>query len=289
MPSERFSVRDKKKIICWYRDERMSIPEIAKKLTANIKTITKVLNQCDVKIDFSASRKGKPVGEYVNRMYQLNHSAFDNVMESADSAYFVGLLLTDGCLPVKTRDVREQGVLLSQAEPRHDLVYKFRAFLGTDKPVNFSHKEGQSPVHSLAITSRRIREVLMSYGVMPQKTGRQVVDVRLQGNRDFWRGVFDGDGCVMLQKRKGLFLYLGSTSPDLAMRWKEYCLTRVDGKDIQTREFKTQKGKQVWGHTITGLAALRIAESLYEGATTYCDVKYAVYQKAKHLAATTSV
>lgn len=138
----------------------------------------------------------------------FREDAFDVLTE--ESAYWLGMLITDGCVswPKNRPSPR---IFLRQAERQRAHVERFRAFLGASNAiVAHVHKDPRGAERHtvcLQVTSRRLGEALTRYGVVPRKTGVAKAAEELVWMPSFWRGVIDGDGCVYGPRK---FYYSGS-------------------------------------------------------------------------------
>lgn len=203
------------------------------------------------------------------RVYSLNESAFDVVTEA--SAYWVGFLMADGCVTWQNNTAH---VTLDASETDADHVLKFKEFLNYGGPVFVSidrrgrHKSVK-PMHRLTVTSRRLASALETFGVCPRKT--YTAKVRgLEGDRNFWRGVVDGDGCVSLINngdRKTPFVGITCSVAICSQmsRWAEaVCGKRpsvfTDGNVAQCR--------------INGKYAVSVLRELYGNSTVHLQRKY---------------
>lgn len=119
----------------------------------------------------------------------FNEAAFDCINE--ESAYWIGLLMADGCVHYP-RVGTSPRVSLSLHSGDVSHIERFKAFLNTSAKV---YKYKNKSMVELVVTSRRLAEALALYGVTPRKSLTAKVS-GLQRNRDFWRGVVDGDGSV---------------------------------------------------------------------------------------------
>lgn len=139
------------------------------------------------------------------RQYTLNESAFDGAENNPDAAYFIGLIMADGCITHRTYSPR-----LSIGFSGDDgvMVERFQQFLGTDHPFYVSSRIGgfrtkSSKFTRISIDSKRIAAKLAEYGVGARKSLTAKVK-RLEMSADFWRGAVDGDGHLTIPKGKHL-------------------------------------------------------------------------------------
>jgi hypothetical protein len=129
--------------------------------------------------------------------FPVREDAFDTVTE--ESAYWIGFLMADGCVSRSRWGVGKISLTLKADDAGH--VERFRGFLGARNKISYSeHRAGFGEKKSyrsahLVVTSNRLAEVLTGYGVTPRKSLTARV-IGLEMNRDYWRGVVDGDGCI---------------------------------------------------------------------------------------------
>lgn len=151
----------------------------------------------------NARRRGTIFPDRTSRRYSVNQAAFDEL--TPETSYWIGFLMADG-------NVSETLVQLRLAEKDAPHIERFRSFLGSNHPI---HTQRPTPggygigtgSRILTIHSRRLVTALAMYGVIPRKSliGKSL---GLENDRDFWRGVIDGDGGLYLRNggRRQLFL-----------------------------------------------------------------------------------
>lgn len=159
-----------------YRDEHWSTPKLAERFRVTPATILNWFGKLGVTTD------GVP---HAPKRLLLNEAVFDTPY-SEESAYFLGLLATDGSL-----DTARNTISLGLAAKDGYMVERFRAFLQTDAPVRVT-PAGQ---HRLRVVSRKLSQRLQELGFNSRKSwGFKISDAALVQNRHFLRGAYDGDG-----------------------------------------------------------------------------------------------
>ncbi len=140
---------------------------------------------------------------FPHRSCTLNEAAFDDVLSNPVAAYFAGLLFADGC--IGTKKGGQSTVSLGLSGDGDTLVYALRDFLGSSHKVRVEVPEGgyatQERKTSLAVASDRLVQALSHYGLTPRKSMTATVPDSMLFNRDWWRGVIDGDGWVAISAK----------------------------------------------------------------------------------------
>ena len=114
---------------------------------------------------------------------------------SADIAYAVGLIASDGCLQ------RDGRVVLTSKD--RDLLETFSQIVGAEVKIR-SRLGGFGVVTSdVWINRPGFYDFLLTAGLMPNKSKTLgPLDIPLEYWMDFTRGVFDGDGTIVILKDK---------------------------------------------------------------------------------------
>jgi hypothetical protein len=128
------------------------------------------------------------------KVHVMDDNVFDTITES--SAYWVGCLMADGCVYVGKRGNPRIELTLAKTDLSH--LVKFKGFLKCTNPIlpKIVKLDGKKILqYSLRFSSKKIAGILMRHGVTPRKSLTARV-IGLGYNRDFWRGVMDGDGSI---------------------------------------------------------------------------------------------
>jgi len=136
------------------------------------------------------------------RQYTFNHNFF-NTIDTEAKAYFLGLLLADGC--VHKNDV----IIGLQTRDRH-ILETFLEYINGNNQIKdsvvrggFLSKQG-SCVSTLAFysTTKMVTD-LKALGLRERKTYDIILPkLNINLERHFWRGVFDGDGTIVCNSSK---------------------------------------------------------------------------------------
>ena len=246
---------DQKAEICKLYQNGIGLTELAEKhfKCARIK-IRKVLedNNIKVKSKVEAHRKA------------LDESVFDVL--TPDVAYWIGFLLADGNVSKRTSKVNKIvsyyiNLVLQIKDKKH--IEKFHSFLKSGHRIRI-RENGKNKCVGFNFKSNHIAEALMSYGVVPRKSYCATVDGRLKYDRDFWRGMIDGDGSLGIYDkgtRSNICLSLCGTEA-VVTAFQEYVRTIIPESktQIHMRDLKTRFSE----FALKGRPAYRIIKDLYE-------------------------
>lgn len=126
--------------------------------------------------------------------YRLRADAF--TADSPESHYWAGFLSADGSIwhtPGRSGTVN---VALQAQDAPH--LEALALFLGTDRAL-YRHPHQESV--ALHLSSEGLAAGLAARGLAGRKPGR-APDQVLRASRDFWRGVLDADGSILLSRRR---------------------------------------------------------------------------------------
>lgn len=123
----------------------------------------------------------------------VNTTFFDEINTSI-KAYWLGFLLADGSVFYKPKNGTYGFCIgLQHRDIEHVQKLEFDLY-GTRQPS--IEKNGVR----LSWYSKHLAQSLIKLGVTPNKSGREIVpEVPQEYMPDFWRGYYDGDGCISRQ------------------------------------------------------------------------------------------
>jgi hypothetical protein len=174
-----------------------------------------------------------------------------------ESAYWIGILMADGSISeIKTHangGITPYVVLKLQIKDI-DHLKKFKVFVGSDHPISIYTDKREKVSCRVGFSARKMAYKLAEYGVTPRKSLIAEIKGGLEHNRDFWRGVVDGDRYLSKGGRPVLNL-LGSER--LIAQFKSF-IENALGKPIPAKSVK--KGSI---YSITGHTALQVVKTLY--------------------------
>lgn len=205
-----------------------------------------------------------------------NDSFFDKIDNEA-AAYFVGLLLSDGC--IKTEG---NGVSLALTESDGYIVEKLsNLILGFNNVKIYNYKNGKlnvRPRAQLSIYSKRIKERLIEIGLTPKKslTVEAPIDfIEPSVFHHFLRGLWDGDGCWTKQN---VCYLIGSTK--CCKQLQEH-LNKLGYKCNYREAFNINQTLMGFIHFTAQEQTVKFGDWLYSDATIFLTRKKDKYLKIK--------
>lgn len=147
---------------------------------------------------------------YNQKRISLNESAFESL--TPESSYWIGMLLADGNIRIMKR---QNSYMVSYPSKDKEHVEKFKKFMCSGHKIYYRksfNKNGKTyKSYMLSFNSKKIYDDLIKWNIEPCKSLKEKVHPKLKFNRDYWRGLFDGDGGFCLDKTNRLNCYqLGS-------------------------------------------------------------------------------
>lgn len=205
------------------------------------------------------------------RYLPLNEESFNSI--TPDSAYWIGFLLADGTINQENQSSPKIVLGLQEKDIQH--LHKFRNFLESGHTIaKRNTKAGNGKYYTncqFSIRSRKLVEALANYGVVPNKSLTANVRI-LENNRDFWRGIIDGDGSLHYSNKYPRLKLTGSQ--ELLQQFREYAWSL----GFKQKLTPYPNGK-VFYLTIACTDAVKLADVLYADSTTFLDRKYKIYQE----------
>lgn len=232
------------------------------------------------------------------RAYSVNSNALDDPSEP-DVAYVLGFLFADA--RVLTRDDGAPEGLRVVLHPRDRAMLEWlRDFFGSDAPIR-SVTSRLDNGHSygglaLSVYSQRLAAQLTALGYTHRRQGTGNVAppaVPPSVEVDFWRGLCDGDGHIMRDKRCGFPLSgweLGICGSEAVVTAFQAFAARTLG--MATRIVTNGNSDVNFRVYVTGVRTPILAETLYPAGCTALPRKYAIARDlsaARHAALASGV
>jgi hypothetical protein len=188
------------------------------------------------------------------RRHTCNYAYFHDI-DSEEKAYWLGFLTADGCITKGDRVT----VHLASVDCEH--LYKLKKALDATQVIS----EGKRSC-SLVICSPEMAADLTRHGILPNKTfSTKPAQIAPEMARHYWRGVFDGDGCIF---RNGKLLVLVGDY-DIILGFQAFVFAHCP----KIRASITRK-ETIYQFKLQGDGKKRMLEVLYGDVTVYLDRKY---------------
>jgi len=256
----------KEKVLELYKEGKAQI-FIERELNMTRKTIRTVLNEAGI-------MRTKSQQFRVSRGNTLDDTVFDSINEF--SAYWIGFLLADGSLTKETNSIQ---LKLSVVDIKH--LEKIKQFFNCTNKITKHIMEGGTigtrkikdrEMGYIAVHSDKLVERLKYFGFDSYKSQSAHIHPELQNNKDFWRGLIDGDGCISLKKGKPTIHLCGTLNViEGFIKFVQDNITPTNCKARKTKDdvyqvvFEYKKGREVINY-------------LYNNSNIYLDRKF---EKAK--------
>lgn len=200
------------------------------------------------------------------RKYLIDEYAFSGKIND-EKAYWLGFITADGCLKEYTKIDKRIIIKLQTQDNNH--LSKFYKFVKSNKKVYFNKNNTDCTAY---VSSSIMFEDILSYGISPNKTyitkiPKQIIDSIYE--KDFWRGMIDGDGCIWENKYSAGISLAGT---------KDICdsfLAFINKSGFNT-SVKTLKVKNDNNYTITFSSrnTIKLLEILYKNSNIFLDRKF---------------
>jgi len=248
--------------VCSKYLEGKSSKLIAKTFGCSEDTVLKALRSNHIEIKTSV--------DYAD--YKVNLEAFENPHDS-DCAYFFGWLLTDGCIYGKEGNER---VSLEVSEKDAEILRNLKKYVGTNPEIRVRKREDSRTGKtysqaSFSFTDKILVKRLKDLGLTSRKSLKEVVPENFKYNRDFWRGVLEGDGHIRPGSRYEITI---CGSQQLCDSFSDYCRKihptcnpsiRTNGRGLYTVHLYNKASCKI------------ILDSLYVGCKLMLPRKYNTY------------
>jgi hypothetical protein len=152
------------------------------------------------------------------------------------------------------------GVTVDIKDKEH--IDKFKDFLKSSHTTYYT-KNGQ---YGISIRNNNLISKLKEYNIIPRKSLIATPPESLINNRDFWRGMVDGDGSIWFsQKYYNIGMY---GAENIVSQFRSYNIS-LFGK-IFSPIFKK---KTIYGFQTNGTKALKVIKNLYNTSAISLDRK----------------
>lgn len=137
---------------------------------------------------------------YRRKLEGFNEDYFSKI-DTEDKAYWLGFIQADGCIVTNYKKHLYQ---LSIGLCGRDIMHlkSFIKCIGSISKITHCDKGNGLSVNTVHIGSKRMVSDLLILGIYPRKA-RTTKPIKLNTELQihYWRGVFDGDGCISYDRR----------------------------------------------------------------------------------------
>lgn len=205
--------------------------------------------------------------------YKETNLHYFEKIDSKDKAYFLGLLMSDGAL-------RKNGFCINLEESDSQILQIFANYLNykgglkTIIPKNTNWKTQKS----LNIWSIKICNDLQKWGIVKNKDFKTYLPpISEEFHSHFIRGVFDGDGCVRIDKRSNSLQFGIVGFINFIKELQQVLMKNCDLNEIKLTHCKSNKAETVGLEYSGNKNCKRIYEWLYKD----CEDLYLTRKKEK--------
>lgn len=187
------------------------------------------------------------------RQYPLDESAFND--PGPEGRYWLGFLLADGS--VSTAKGRNTlSLTLALKDEGH--VEAFRAYLGSSIPL---YRTKRTKAVAVTISSKRLVAKVAEYGIVPHKSLTATPPACLLSDRDFWRGIIDGDGFLRVDPQNNKPMIGCYGSHPVVSAFRDFALTVCDTKA------SIRPVASIFGYLVSSSPGIDLVTHLYQNAT----------------------
>lgn len=204
-----------------------------------------------------------------NRKYNLNVNYFKTI-DSEIKAYYLGFGMADfgmrkDCYSFEFRLKKDDKYIIEKLA--EELNYTADLYHYKD-----SIREG----YTLIISSKEICRDLIYHGIVPNKSGKEVLPntVPKELIRHFIRGFIDGDGCIESSMKR---LSICSMSYNILLSIKLFLEKELNIKEYDIKPTLKESGNIIYYYKVYGNAFMKVLDYLYKDSTIYLIRKYDNY------------
>ena len=172
-----------------FYEQGNSMNKTAKTYHSTPQTLKKFFISNGIKI---RNRKEQLILENMKRAKAINHNYFDKLTN--ENSYYLGFLGADGTVRKNRNEIK---IGLSSVDL--NFLEEFKEKLGLERDIHNYQTNNGFNVSELLFSSAKIKEEIMKYGIIPNKTyiGLDLDLIPQQFQLPFIKGFYDGDGSVV--------------------------------------------------------------------------------------------
>lgn len=241
----------------------LSISDVGRRVGSNPKTLRRIF------VRHSVPLRSRQESWSLRRKHPFNESFFSTIDTEA-KAYWLGFVSADGFVDDASRCLR---VLLARRDKSHLLLMAKDFGLSESCVLDSQYHANGRCFHTAKVSffSSRLVNDLIALGVVPRKSLiLNPWDASPTLARHYWRGVFDGDGCISVGTRpdgQRWTVYVCG-SPPMAKGFLDFVRSNLPVKGSLNSEGGISRA------SFDGVAVPQaVVRLLYEGSTISLDRK----------------
>lgn len=213
----------------------------------------------------------REIGKF-NKIYYLNES---KIIDSKEMSYVIGLLAADGYVG------KTGGIGITLQKPDGYILEKIKEYIEWTGPVKDKKrsKEHYQDKAALHICDSTFRKYCYQNGIIRDKTKKYITIDKYIYDKNYWRGMIDGDGCIFsyIEKKVPKFGITLCGTLQAMESFRSFCSKIID-KEIKV---KINKKPGVFYFMLVGEVALKIMNELYSDIDNgfYLTRKYEKYKQ----------
>ena len=181
---------------------------------------------------------------------------------SPEKSYFIGLLISDGYISknnqIGVQLIESDGYLLERLS---NFIFGFNNVKTVLKKYEQDFKRHNQK--RLVFTDPDFLKYLKSLGFCTSKTLNAVIPVEYLTDKDFWRGMIDGDGCVSVSSNMFRLSLVGTEN--VCFNFKEFC--NSIGSTSNSKIYKKGSPTPLFEYSLSGKNAKLVYKYLYTNST----------------------
>lgn len=208
----------------------------------------------------------------MKRRYSINESYF-KIIDTEKKSYFLGLLMADGAV---SKDCARLQLNLQQSDEY--IIKEFCEEINYLGDIKY-YEDDIRKTSSITICSKKIIIDLIYHGIVPKKTGKEIMPdtIKKELIKHFIRGFIDGDGHIERTCKK---ISICSTSLNILYSIKYFLEETLNIKEYEIKlEPLTSKNKKLFYYHIYSDSTTKVLDYLYNDATIFLKRKYKTYKE----------
>lgn len=256
-PGKKNSIQGNEELILQLYSEGKTQQEIAKQLGTYNTSIRRVLLKHNIPLRSNS---------------EIQRLCKDNPFKDGDeySEYFLGMLLTDGCITKCTKSTRNYSIVLSLSEIDSDLVEKYRNWISPETKISkIYQKINGSYMYSVSISNPEVEQWLREHGEFTDKSHKCQLYCPITWN--ILRGIFDGDGGFHTSCKHLDFFICGASKTFME---QVYSFLEENGFNPHLRTTLRNSKEFYYVEIYKINEVIKLGQLMYNNASIYLQRKY---------------